>query len=368
MVGVASNSATWQESLGRTGVGPASTRDRTSPSRIPRWTKFGLLLGAMAIATRGAHAEVSELRVAKLYGIGYLQMMVMEHERLVEKHAKARGLDDIRTTWSTFADGTVQSDAVLSGNVDFVAGGLGSFITLWDRTRGSLAVKGVAALNSMPMFLNTRNPNVKSIRDFSESDRIAFAGVKVSSQALTFQLAAVQTFGDAEWGKLDHLSVNMAHPIAMQALLSGGSEITAHFAAPPFQYDELRQPGVRTVLNSYDVWGGPHTLIMVWTTSKFRDQNPKLYAAFVSALKEATDFINSNRQEAVQIYLQMTGDKTTSADALVRMLANPEIRYTLTPENALKFAAFKLRIGNIKTKPDSWKDLFFPEVHDLPGS
>jgi NitT/TauT family transport system substrate-binding protein len=368
MTRVASNSASSQWSLDRRGVLPAPTQGHASALGTLGWTRLVLLLGAMAIGTQPAYAEVSELRVAKLYGIGYLQMMVMEHEQLVEKHAKARGLGDIRITWNTFADGTVQSDALLSGNVDFVAGGVGSFITLWDRTRGSLAVKGVAALNSMPMFLNTRNPNVKSIRDFTDRDRIAFAGVKVSSQALTFQLASAQTFGDAEWGKLDYLSVNMAHPIAMQALLSGGSEITAHFAAPPYQYDELRQPGVRTVLNSYDVWGGPHTLIMVWTTSKFRDQNPKLYAAFFSALREATDFINSNKQAAVRIYLQMTGDKSASTEALVRMLADPDIRYTLTPQSVVKFATFKLRIGNIKTRPDSWKALFFPEVHELPGS
>jgi NitT/TauT family transport system substrate-binding protein len=161
----------------------------------------------------------------------------------------------------------------------------------------------------MPMFLNTRNPDVKTIRDFTERDRIAFAGAKISSQALTLQLASAQTFGDAEWSRLDHLSINMAHPMAMQALLSGSSGITAHFAAAPFQYDELKQPGVHTVLNSYDVWGGPHTLIMTWTSAKFRQQNPKLYQAFLSALREATDLINSNRRAAAQIYLEMTGDK-----------------------------------------------------------
>jgi NitT/TauT family transport system substrate-binding protein len=294
--------------------------------------------------------------------------MVMEHQQLVEKHAKAQGLGAINITWSTFADGTVASDAILSGNLDFAAGGLGSFITLWDRTRGALAVRGVAALDSMPMLLNTRNPGVKSIKDFTERDRIAIAGVKVSSQATTLQLASVQAFGEADWSRLDHLSVNMAHPIAVQALLSGSNEVTAHFASPPYQYDELSQPGIRTVLNSYDVWGGPQTFVLVWTTSKFRDQNPKLYAAFLSALKEATAFIDSNKQAAARIYLEMTGDKRTSVEALVKMLADPDIRYTLTPQNVLKFATFKLRIGAIKTKPDSWKDLFFPEVHDLPGS
>jgi NitT/TauT family transport system substrate-binding protein len=332
------------------------------------WTQPALALCIASLVSVSAHAEVNNLRVARQYGIGYLQIMVMEHDRLVEKHAKARGLSDVTITWSTFADGTVASDAILSGNLDFAAGVLDSFVTLWDRTRGSLAVKGVAALNSMPMLLNTRNPNVKSIKDLTDQDRIAIAGVKVSSQATTLQLAAAQAFGDANWSKLDYLTVNMAHPTGMQALLSGRSEITAHFTSPPFQYDELKQAGMRTVLNSYDVWGGPQTFVAAWTTSKFRYENPKMYAAFLSALNEATVFINNNRQAAAGIYLEMTGDKSKSVEELAGMLADPQLRFTLVPENVVKFASFKMRVGTIKAKPDSWKDLFFSDIHDLPGS
>jgi len=315
-----------------------------------------------------AHAEVTSLRVARQYGIGYLQIMVMEHERLVEKHARAQGLGDVTVSWNTYADGSVANDGIISGNLDFVAGGLGSFVILWDRTRDSLGVKGVAALDSMPMLLNTRNPSVKSIKDLTDQDRIAIAGVKVSSQAVTLQLASAQAFGDANWSKLDQLTVNMAHPTALQALLTSRSEITAHFASPPFQYDELKHAGVHTVLNSYDVWGGPQTFILAWTTSKFRDQNPKLYSAFLAALAEATHFVNNNSSAAAAIYLEMTGEKNTSVEGLARMLADPQLRFTLTPENVLRFASFRARTGVIKTKPESWKDLFFPDIHDLPGS
>jgi len=334
------------------------------------WSRISIPLVILMVwhLSLGAHAEVTNLRVARQYGIGYLQIMVMEHEKLIEKHAKAQSLGDVTITWSTFTDGTVANDAIISGNLEFAAGGLGSFVTLWDRTRESLAVKGVAALNSMPMLLNTRNPNVRSIKDLTDQDRIAVAGVKVSSQAVTLQLASSQAFGDAHWSKLDHLTVNMAHPTAVQALLSGRSEITAHFASPPFQYEELKQPGVRTILNSYEVWGGPQTFIAAWTTTKFREENPRMYGAFMAALGEATDFVNNDRREAARIYLEMAGDKSTSVGDLARMLANPQIRFTLTPENVVKFASFRVGTGVIKTKPDSWKDLFFPEIHHRPGS
>jgi NitT/TauT family transport system substrate-binding protein len=328
------------------------------------------LAAILALSTFGsaaAAAEATEVRIARQYGIGYLQMIVMEHDHLIERQARIRGLPEVTVAWSTFADGTVANDAILSGNLDFAAGGLGSFLTLWDRTRGGLAVKGVAALDSMPMLLNTRNPDASSLRDLTEEDRIAVAGVKVSSQATTLQLAAAQAFGDEHWDRLDHLTINMAHPTSMQALVTGRSGITAHFASPPYQYQELRQPGIRTLLNSYDVWGGPQTFILAWTTSKFRDGNPKLYASFLAALSEATDYVTRDPRGAAQIYVAMTGDRTP-VDDLVAMLREPQLRFTLTPENVMKFAAFKARIGNVRTKPQSWKDLFFPEIHARPGS
>jgi len=52
--------------------------------------------------TLTAHAEQSELRVAKQYGLGYLQMMVLEDQKIVEKNARAAGLGDIKVTWATF--------------------------------------------------------------------------------------------------------------------------------------------------------------------------------------------------------------------------------------------------------------------------
>jgi NitT/TauT family transport system substrate-binding protein len=225
----------------------------------------------------------------------------------------------------------------------------------------------VAALDSMPLYLNTRNPNVKTIRDFTEKDKIALPAVKVSVQAVTLQMAAEKVFGEGQHGKLDALTVSMSHPDAQTALLSGQSEVTAHFGSPPFQYQQLKRPGIHTVLNSTDVLGGPTTFNVVWTTSKFRSDNPKLYAAFVSALEEATDSINKDRKAAAEAYLRISRDKDSVADILA-MLNDPAIVFTMAPQNIMAYANFMAKTGMIKAKPDSWKDMFFPNVHGLAGS
>ena len=41
-------------------------------------------------------AKVKEVRIAKQYGLGYLQMMVMEDQQMVEKQARAQGLGDVK--------------------------------------------------------------------------------------------------------------------------------------------------------------------------------------------------------------------------------------------------------------------------------
>ena len=332
---------------------------------IKHWWSMGLL-AAIAATSLTARAEISEIKVAQQYGISYLPLMIMEDQKLIEKHAKAAGID-VKVGWAKFAGGNVMNDALLSNSLQFASGGVGPLVTLWAKTRGNLDVKAVSAINSMPLYLNTRNPAVKTLKDFTDKDKIALPAVKVSIQAITLQMAAEQAFGQGQQNKLDALTVSMSHPDAETALLSGSSEITAHFTSPPFQYQELEKSGIRTVLNSYEVLGGPATFNVVWTTSKFRSENPKLYEAFIKALDEATASINRDKRAAAETYLRLSKDKDT-ADGIFRMLSDPDIVYTTTPQNVMKYVNFMLKTGSIKVKPDSWKDLFFPNVHSLPGS
>jgi len=349
----------WVKTAGG-GTTPA-TRDKRRPATV----LATLLLVGLA-AGQVARAEMSEIHVAQQYGISYLPLMIMEDQKLIEKYSKANGVD-VTVRWAKFAGGNVMNEALLSNSLQFASGGVAPFVTLWARTRGNLDVKAISAINSMPIFLNTRNPAVKTLRDFRETDRIALPAVKVSVQAMTLQMAAEKTFGEGQQNKLDALTVSLSHPDGQAALLSGNSEITAHFSGPPFQYQQLKNPAIHTVLNSYEVLGGPSTFNVVWTTSKFKNDNPKLYDAFVKGLDEATALINRDHRWAAETYLRLSRDKD-SVQEIQAMLDDPAIVYTATPQNVMKYVDFMLKIGAIKTKPDSWKDLFFPNAHNLQGS
>ena len=335
--------------------------------------KASKLLKLVAAATIGlagsaqALAEVSEVKMMSQFGIGYMQLTVMKHDKLVEKHLAKQGLPDTKVTWARLGAGAAANDALLSGGLHFASGGTGPAIILWDRTRANVGVHGVAALSSMPNMLITRNPKIRTLRDFTDGDRIAMAGAGSSVQTTYLQMAVAKEFGVDNYKKLNPLMVNLPHPEGLRALLSGSKEITSQFTSPPFQNTALENPEIRTVLNSYDVMGGPNTFLMVWSTTKFRNENPKSYKAVVDALNEATDAINADKKRAAEVYVKEGGGKE-SVDKLLKIMNDPQIRYQLAPERILPFAHFMHQVGTIKNKPASWKDLFFPDIHDMSGS
>jgi NitT/TauT family transport system substrate-binding protein len=323
-----------------------------------------LLAAAMAAPAR---AEQSEVTVAQQYGVAFLPLMVMERDKLVEKHARAAGLGEVTAAWVKVAGPSVMNDGVITGAIQFIAVGAPSLITLWEKTRDSVAVKGVCAMTTYPLYLNVRNPAIKSIRDFSDKDRIVVPSVKVSTQAIMLQMAAAKEFGDANYARLDPLTVGLSHPDGLLAITNGSGGVDAHFTTSPFHEQEMKIPGMRTLTTSYEILGGPATAIVIATSTKYRDANPRTYKAFFDALKEAIDTINKDKRAAAKIYLEQARDTKDSVDDILAMISAPDYAYTLTPQKVYKTAEFMNKIGSVKSKPASWKDLFFPEVHGLQG-
>ena len=342
---------------------------RIARARATRLPVVSILAGmVLTIFAASAAAQVPEIRFARQFSMGYLQFNVMERHRLLEKHAKAAGIPEVKVVWATFNSPAAMNDALLSGSIDIVSGGVPGLLTIWARTHGTAnAVKGMAAFSSQPFLLNTRNPNVKSITDFTDKDRIALPTVKISVQAMMLQMAAAKQWGQSNFARLDPLTVGMSPPDATIALLSDSTEITSVFSVPPFQYQQLEKPGIRTVLNSTEVFGGTHTFTVAWTSTQFRDKNPALYKALVAAFQEATEMLNKDVKPAAQYWIDDVKSKLT-VERVAEIASGKEVKWTMVPEGTLKYAEFMHAVGTIKVKPAGWKDLFFPEVHALPGS
>ena len=330
------------------------------------WLARMLACVVVALAVSApARAETPELRITKQPSIIYLPLVVMEQNKLVEKHAKAQGLGDVKVQWVTFNSGGAATDALLSNSVDLVTSGVSNLLLLWERTKGE--VNGVTSVGGLPMLLVTRDPNVKTLKDFTDKDKIAVPTIKVSSQAMVLKMALEKMYGAAARDSLDAVTVQLGHPDAMLAVVGGKSEVNSHFSAPPYQAQELKTPGVHLVLDSSDVFGGPASNAVVFGTKKFYEANPKTIAAFIAALEEANALIAKEPAAAAKIYLDATKEKF-SVEEIVAMVKAPNVVYSTTPNATMVFADFMAKTGLIKTKPASWKEFFFPVVHNLPGT
>jgi NitT/TauT family transport system substrate-binding protein len=328
---------------------------------------------AVAIGIAGTalfHAPAKaegRLRIAEQYGVVYLLLNVAQDQKLIEKHGKNKGVD-IQVEWTKLSGGATVNDALLSGSIDVAAAGVGPMLTLWDRTVGKQNVKGVASLGNFPYYLVSTNPNVRTIADFSDKDRIALPAVTVSVQARILQLAAAKQWGDKEFNRLDRLTQALPHPDAAAAIIAGKTEINGHFGNPPYQDQELAQnPNAKIVLNSYDVLGGPSSATVLYATEKFRNENPKTYSAFIEALAEAAQFITANPEAAADIYQRVNKSNIDRA-LLLKVLKNPQVQFKVAPQNTFVLAQFLHRIGAIKNQPKSWKDYFFDDPVIQPGS
>ncbi|WP_018043224.1 ABC transporter substrate-binding protein [Methylobacterium sp. 88A] len=332
--------------------------------------KAAALLGgfALSLASLGpAAAAEGQLRIAKQFGVVYLLLNVVEDQKLIEKHGKQAGLD-IKVEYVQLSGGSAVNDALLSGNIEIAGAGVGPLFTLWDRTRGRQNVKGVASLGNFPYYLVTNNPDVKTIADFTEKDRIAVPAVGVSVQSRILQLASAKLWGDKDFAKLDKISVAVPHPEATAAIVKGGTEISGHFGNPPFQEQELADnPKARIVLNSYDVQGGPASSTVLYATEKFYKDSPKTYTAFLGALDDAAKFITANPEKAAEIYVRINGSKIDPA-FLTTIIKNPAVSFKVTPENTLGLGTFMHRVGAIKAEPKTIGDYFFDDPRISNGS
>ena len=322
-----------------------------------------LLIALMLLA---GTSQAETIRIGRQPGLSYLPLALMQEKGWLEAQAKARGVD-LSVEWITFTGGPPINDALISGNIEIAVGGVGPMLTVWARTRGNLRVRGLAALGSMPMWLNSTNPAVKTVADFGPGDRIALPGVKVSVQAVVLQMAAAKAFGAGQQYRLDPLTVSMGHPDGQAALLSANTEVTGHFTSAPYMYEELANPRVHRVLNSYDVLGGAHTFNLVWATTRWHDAHPAVTAAFLAALEQAMAAIRDDPAAAAEVWVRAEKSRLGAA-AVAEMVRRPENEWTTAPRRVMDFMTFMAGTGAIGARAESWRDLFFPEAHGLDGS
>jgi NitT/TauT family transport system substrate-binding protein len=344
----------------------AKKRDRFVSRRHAIATMAG---GASFIAAPAIVAAQTPLKVSFVQqrGLLYLPVDMMVTGGVLQQEATKLGLGKVDATATTLSGPAPVIDALLSGSVDYGAAALPSVLTLWDKTHGTPnEVRAVGTMSNGAMVLYTINPNVKTIADFTEKDRIAVPSVRISFNAMMLEMAAEKLWNDPH--RLDHLTVGLGHADAVAALSAGygSATVTAHIGVQPFTDRGLKLPGAHVVADSREVFGGPLTQVTLLATRRTKDRDPTLFKAVASALEESIKQCNADKRAAAVLW-KKAQNASESVDELFALLNDPGFEFTSQPHRIAYFAAFLNRIGTLKSKVGDWKELFWETAYNQQG-
>lgn len=315
-------------------------------------------LGAAPVGEAEDEAEApkdyGEIRLGYQFGTGYLPVEVMVEHRLIEKR-----LGNVKVTRQQLGGGGALTEAVLAGSTDVVFMGLGPFFVGWGK---GIDWKIAAAMQDMPIGLNSAKPGATSLRDIGPEDRIALPGIN-SIQHVMLAMEAQKQLGDPR--ALDELLVAMPHPEGERALLAG-SEITFHYTAPPYLQRERQQPGIAKIVDSYETMGQKHTFNVMVVPARFKEENPELYQALVDAYTEATEWVRANPAEAADLMIRL-GDRT-DRDELIAQITHPDVVWTIEPHGLMKIVTFMKEAGFLDKAPADWREVTWENLHHLNGN
>jgi len=310
------------------------------------------LIIATSLILSGCNKKVEKadgkykISIAEQYGLAYAPLQIMKEKKLLEKN-----LPGIEVSWSQLGNTSAIREAMLANKLDVGFMALPPFLIGWSN---GMDWKIASALSSSPVGLVTNSENIKSIKDFTEKDRIAVPQPG-SVQHILLSMAAEKEFGDSH--KLDNKLVTMAHPDGMNALLSK-KDVTAHFTSPPYLFEELENKAMKEILTGEEALGSEFTFIAGVTTKKFHDNNPEIYSAFVKALHESMDFITNNPKEASKILAPIY---KLSEEKTLKYLTAPGTEYSKEVKGILQFAEF-MKKNNYINKIPNFNDILWEDV------
>jgi NitT/TauT family transport system substrate-binding protein len=308
-----------------------------------------------------------QVRFVQQRGLLYLPVDMMVTGGVLQQEATKLGLGKVDATATTLSGPAPVVDALLSGSADYGAAALPSLLTLWDKTHGTPnEVRAVGTMSNGAMVLYTINPNVKTIADFTEQDRIAVPSVRISFNAMMLEMAAEKLWNDPH--RLDHLTVGLGHADAVAALSAGygSATVTAHIAVQPFTDRGLKLPGAHVVADSREVFGGPLTQVTLLATKPTKDKDPTLFKAVGNALEQSIKLCSADKRAAAVLW-KKAQNASESVDELFALLSDPGFEFTSQSHRIATFAAFLNRIGTMKSKVGDWKELFWETAYDQQG-
>jgi len=311
---------------------------------LPVLAAVALLITAAPQRAPAAGDAPDSVTVAYQPGIGYSTLIIVKQSGALE-----RRFPGTKFEWKVFTNGDAIRDGIIAKQIQIGAGGNGPFLIGWDRGVG---YRLIASMNEMNLWLVSRDPKFKSLRDLQPGMQIGMPSPD-AVQATALRKAAKDLFGDAH--KFDANIVAIAHPLGVQALAAG--QLEGHLSSPPFEQQEVAAGG-HVVFRSYEAFG-KSTFNSVYTTEEFNKQYPRFVNVLFDELRSANDMLNKNPEQAAALLSKDTGGKQSTAQ-FREWITSPDITWDTTPHAFLRTAAFMKEIGMLNKVPANIREIEFP--------
>lgn len=287
------------------------------------------------------------IKIAEQFGLGYAPLQIMKELKLMEKY-----LPGIKVEWKQMGTGGVIREALISGDLDIGFMGIPPYLVAWDK---GVDWRIATGLSNSPQGLQTYRQDLNSLQDFKSEDKIAVP-IPGSVQHILLAMEVEKVLGNPK--ALDNNLVPMTHPDGATALISE-KDISAHFTAPPYLFKELKSKNVKQLVDAEKAFGGEHSFLVAVATTKFHDGSPQAYAAFLAAVNEAINFVNSKPQEAAKI---LAPQYELTVEETEEFLTWPGTNYTSTVYGLMGFAEFMQASGYIKKVPKDLSEVAWENV------
>ncbi|POR48316.1 ABC transporter substrate-binding protein [Bosea psychrotolerans] len=335
------------------------------------FSRRAVLAGAAAATALSAAprrlraAEAATITMAIQYGYAYLPVTVAEKLGLFAKQGAAAGLPGLTVKIQKISGAPAINDALISGSVDIGAYGLPGMLIAAEKTRGSMDIRGLAALVAGDNGLYTNKAEIKTLADFKPTDKIAVTST-TGQQGLLVRMAAEKAFGEGQSRRLDTMMIQLPHPDATSALITGGT-ISAYAAPHPYSDIVEKSPNVKRLFFFSDYLGERVTSGLLASKRAFVEANPQVAKAVVAAIDEAGAYIKANPRKAAEIFLESEKSSLALGETET-MLTSVSEEWGVQPKGVMRFGTFMAKAGLLKAAPAKWQDTFFTPVAAGQGS
>jgi len=332
--------------------------------RRPKPLQF-LVAGFVLVSALTPALAQDQIKIGIGYGLAFLPVYICEDLKLVEKHGKEAHLD-VRADFQRFTSASEAQDALASGAINVAPFGTAPLLAAWqngkDRPEQVFAVSG---MTSLPLVLLSNQPDVQSIVDLKPADQIALPTL-TSPQMYVLELQSEKAF--SRYDRLKSQVLALPHAEAINDLVEGTGPVRAYFASPPYAELALRDAKVHAVLSSSDVMGGKSSFLILGATKAYIDAQPQLPDVIAKAMDDAARVIHDDPRRAAQIYLTHEPSDVMNGAAMEAVIREIKDEFGSAVYGVKTMADFMGRHGELKTVPQSWKDVVAPALANSPSS